>query len=525
MPMKLSGLVLFAVLSVLAACGSSGESCGEGFCPEDYPPAGVVSGKLLYVSAAHAPAEGQTGTIEAPFGMLSQAVAVAEAGDCILVQTGLYEETATLVVDKPLSIKAGGGFNDDGVYLDRATLISTAENAIHVQVAAEVTVAGLTIASPVGAGILVEGSDGVVLEENRVFSAQSVGGEDAPARGFGISVANSSGVTVDGNVVEGSAGAGINMMQSYFSIIVRNLVSSNHVGIALHACAHAHVAGGSPGEALVDILENRVEYNLGAGVRVLSSAVRIEGNVVAHTGAVIGDPLGEADGIVIARALPDDEGNEYALSEAWIGAEEGALEFDNQVFENERAGLLIGDGSFVGIIVRNYVASNGAVGIWAQDGAKIAIIVRNLVQFNRLVGIGLTNGAHAVIGDELDDALGNTVEVSESVVTDWRGEEQKLGDALGIFEESSAEVYRNTLAGHGRVGVLMDNPNGADTLVKDNIVDALGYGVALQNFSGQPESLPLVEGNKTPDELQVVLTTLEGVDVLKVQAELSGGGN
>lgn len=522
---KLAVAFLFAVSCLLAACGSSSEICDEGFCPEDYPSSADVSGKLLYVSAGHAPEEGQDGTIAAPFALISQAVAVAEAGDCILVQTGLYEETESLVIDKSLTIKAGGGFVDDWLYLDRATLVSTAENAIHVQDATEVTVAGLTIASPVGAGILVEGSDGVELVDNRVFSAKFMDGEDEPPRGFGISVGNSSGVTVDSNVVEGNAGAGINMVQSYFSIIVRNLVSSNHGGIALSACAQAHVLGGSPGEPLVDILENRVVDNVRTGVRVLSSAVRLEGNIVAGTVALPGDGNGEADGIVVAREDPDEDGNTFAESEAWIGAEEGIGEYDNQIYENDRAGLLVGDGSFVGIIVRNYVALNGVAGMWIQDGAKVGIIVRNLVQYNLLVGIGLTTGAHAVIGDELDETLGNMVEVSKSLVEDWAGEEQTLGDAVGIFNGGSARVHKNTLAGHGRVGVLMDNPNGADTVVKDNIVDAVGYGVALQNFSSEPDLLPVVEGNKAPDESDVELTTLEGMDVLSAQTQLSGDGN
>lgn len=148
------------------------------------------------------------------FATVAAAIAAARPGDTILVRAGVYREH--IEITKPLTLLA-----QDGAVIDGGG------TGIVVHVRAPATVKGFTIRASGGrlvtedAGIMIEGADDTVVEDNRL--------EDVL---FGVYAKESDRVRIASNVIEGKPldvprrGDGIRLWYSHQGEILGNRLSS-----------------------------------------------------------------------------------------------------------------------------------------------------------------------------------------------------------------------------------------------------------------------------------------------------------
>lgn len=163
----------------------------------------------------------------------SAAIAVARAGDRVVVRRGVYREPATIEVDRRITLvgEPGAVLDGDG---RRTVLRITADSAV---------VRGLTVRntgtsfSEDRAGIRIEGAAGCLVADNRVIGTL-----------FGIYAAASSGCRITGNEVHGDArseagsGNAIHLWNARGYTIARNRVSGHRDGLYLEFSPGARLA-------------------------------------------------------------------------------------------------------------------------------------------------------------------------------------------------------------------------------------------------------------------------------------------
>ena len=226
------------------------------------------------------------------------------------------------------------------------------------------------------------------------------------------------------------------------------------------------------------IHENELDGNAEVAIGVYSSAVRIEGNLIANTQAAGTD--GIDDGIVVSR-LKDAGG-------AYLGEADAVIE-GNTIQDNGRIGVLF-SAAARGSVVDNEISGHGvgadfAAGIWAQAGAggpDGLTIKGNTITRNRYVGIGLTSAARASIAQNtaIDDT--EAAEVFDGV------SQFLLGDGIGVFDSAYAAIQGNTIRNSGRFGVILDAADESSTLGGNTISGSGEFGVVVQH---QTEALDL----------------------------------
>jgi parallel beta-helix repeat protein len=204
--------------------------------------------RTLYVDAASAGGNGSAG---APFQAISQAAKVAKPGDIVIVRKGVYP--GQVRIDKsgrpeaPIVFQGEPGATIDGSGARKATML--------VEI--------------IGSNIVFEG-----------FRVQN-------AVRTGIGLWGTFGVTVRGNVVAGSNGAGIWAGHSRKGKSGRNLIEGNVVqNNCLMNQARNRKSGWPAGISIENsdhsiVRNNRVYENYGEGIGALSSlGVEVQGNIV-----------------------------------------------------------------------------------------------------------------------------------------------------------------------------------------------------------------------------------------------------
>lgn len=151
---------------------------------------------------------------------------------------------------------------------------------------------------------------GIVVQNNLIGPNAALSGVEANG-GAGISVSNSGGVEILGNVINGNGGGGVSITSASLGVVIRD----NEIGRALMGnVGHGvYVGGGSFSVVVggssegVDAGGNWISYNSGAGVRVADGdAVRVRGNVLWNN-VQMGIDLGTA-GVTANDAGDGDTG-------------------------------------------------------------------------------------------------------------------------------------------------------------------------------------------------------------------------
>ena len=146
---------LLVGLGALSGCG--GDDCS-------YPAAPPGAGEIVHVCAG---AEDGDGSADEPYGSISEGIAAAGSGATILIAAGAYAEN--VAINKSLTLV---GSSDPSTAAAAAAVVEApAPYAIRIEGEHSVTLQGLRIVQPSGAGIWASNGAEVVIEGTAVQGA------------------------------------------------------------------------------------------------------------------------------------------------------------------------------------------------------------------------------------------------------------------------------------------------------------------------------------------------------------------
>lgn len=479
------------MLALILACACSGENEGsgpEGCCEASCYPASPQTVETLYVNPECA-SKSLDGSLRKPFHSVVDALIAADHGAAILVAAGDYVEASPIVIKKDVSLLGMGGFEPDtGVYIDRTYLVVEDVATLSVHGTSGVVVSGMTIEGSTIAGIDVHGAAGLTLTHNHVTSTVATADE---LFGHGIVVSDSNGVTIEENLIEGSAQIGVLVDES--GVVLRgNHLTGNRQGIRVDDSPVVPAAADSAGVAPIEISDNAVISNFTAGINIVGSVAVVAGNRVEDTRPHSDDPDQVADGIVIWRSAEAGAPE----TRVWLGGTTKNDAQGNHVLGSHRCGVLISDGASVELMVGNQVSDNLFGGVWIQNGSAVKAMVANTIGRNAMAGVGLTAGAEAVIGsDNLDDF--NLIFETAPIETIVNGETLTIGDGVGVFLGSKVTVQHNKILDNHRGGILLDDPDSTAVYVGNNRIDGGEYDIVVQAQEDQQVPAGQISGNFT----------------------------
>jgi parallel beta-helix repeat protein len=353
-------------------------------------------------------------------------VAMAQAGDLVLVCPGTYAESVTIdAAHSDISVKAKGRLGS-------------------------VVLAGSGAAQPYGFGLV--GAQGVLVEDFVVQNYHDdivlTGASDNLIRG------NETTLAAEHDGIELVAGSDHNVVED-------NVAHDN-----LHVTSCGISAGGGSSDNV--IRHNTVFHNANNGILLGGGLLGAAGpgNVIEHNDVFDnGEPVAGANrGVGIFNAITP-----------------GSVIAHNDVTSNNAQGILVTGATSTGVIVEhNRTFSNGSTndddGITIQAGATGAIVRFNDSRLNRHDGVHVRGAANAVVEDNIlvdngTPGSGNGCGVDVDSFT----------PPGGVLIPSTGAVVRNNLArGHTRSGIRVRNSSGnlvANNQVKDNP----GDGILLTN--------------------------------------------
>ncbi|MDC3957407.1 right-handed parallel beta-helix repeat-containing protein [Polyangium jinanense] len=449
--------------------GGGDDDCAIG----QYPTVGEIpaGATVRYVSSicTAKPGEGD-GTRDKPFASLQEAVKGSAPGDyLVLMNKSIFPEN--VVIDKPLTILG----TDPETPAEEASIIvqAPAPNAIIVQ-SKDVTLRGLIVQNPQGAGIWVQGG-AATIDASKVTKAEKSGGTELE-RGNGILATDDASIIVQRTIIVQSDNTGV-LMQGSRGTITGSTISENKgvAGIWVQRSS-----------GFVTLSGNMIAANAGTGVSVLSSRAIIVQNTIGET-AVGGNGDDRADGIVVA---------EHFVNGVSEGFAEASLQ-GNEISGNARLGVLF-SGDARGIIVQNTVKGNGAAdtakrgaGIWVQSGAGALApitIEQNVASGNGFANIGVGGNSRAIIVQNPS--------IGSAIAKPWtaNGVTANAGEGIVVFGGGHASIKNNVLAANGRSAVLLEG-SASGTTVQGNTISGSEYAIIVQNT---PE-MPFLEMNTLLD--------------------------
>jgi parallel beta-helix repeat protein len=371
----------------------------------------ILSSALLCFSAA--PAFARTLVVDndvaecpqAEYNTIQQAVAVAQAGDKILVCPGRYQ--GTVVVDTPdLRIEAQAAPGE--VVLQGTGAVG--ELGFHLLHTSGVVLQGFTVQGFGRANIRIEGGSGNTVRKNVTRGA---------VVNDGIQVTSSSANVIEENTSHGNREDGIFVgritdilfLPASDNVIRHNETFSNRDGI--------NILGSGPGNL---IFGNRSHDNAQRGISNanLSHGNQIEYNQVFANGLTpipgamgvgVGILVANSSGVIVSNNRTEGNGtNGIALTAAPAGnVAANNVVRNNRSDDNGSAGVLF-NGSSSNLVERNELLRN------RQDGVRITNnAASNTVQANHIWRSG-RDGIRAELA-----SLGNTIErniIRESVEHD-----------------------------------------------------------------------------------------------------------
>lgn len=284
---------------------------------------------------------------------------------------GLPDLTAPVLID---GLSQGGSVPNSAmgihsgviqIELDGSQLSGGATNGLRI-VTSNCVVRGMAIFGFPGHGVRVEG------DSNRIagcFLGLDASGTNAPGNSLnGVEIASGNGNVIGGpaasdrNVISGNGLDGIYLIAGSGHWLAGNLVGTdagggaalgNTRGITLLPGSSTNLIGGSEPAA-----GNWVRGNHQAGLRILSDANRIEGNVIGHETSSPAAPGNGTAGISLGG-----RGNQVG------GPTRGSA---NTIAGNSAAGVAVLDGDALdNAILGNAIFANGGLGIDLDDNGAV----------------------------------------------------------------------------------------------------------------------------------------------------------
>jgi parallel beta-helix repeat protein len=213
------------------------------------------------------------GTATLPFCTISKGVAVAQAGQTVLVSSGTYQETVTFprsgLSKSPITLKTAPNANVT------VTNPNTGSYGIKGSSRSYVTVKGFNVGPTDVNGIYFSGGTGIVISGNHVTDAGVVPGNTTSRTGIKLSGVN--GATVSGNTSDNNSDAGIYLTSGATNVLVSgNEASGNARALVGGSRAAPGIDVRSSGNT---ITANYTHDNEDTGVQLYSGA---SGNVVTN---------------------------------------------------------------------------------------------------------------------------------------------------------------------------------------------------------------------------------------------------
>lgn len=478
-------------LIALLLCGCSSEDpaptaplcSGAGFSIPD------ATGNPVYVSKNAA--MGGTGTAETPYASIADAMQAVGDGDVILIGGGTWTES--IDTDKAISFVGCG---------PDATIIVPAAGEAGIQIAASglVYLWNLTIGGATSYGVSLVGASGHFQGARVEGTLPSTDPAAGTPGGHGIQLEAAAGdaeLTLIGDVeITQNAGIGILVVGGKAIVTGTFLEGNGQGGVAIVTGTFAEITGAT------------IRKNGRFGVGLYSTGGKLDQNTIEQTFLPAGEGNG-GDGIVVAAADPGAPG---PVPEVEITA-------TNRVIDSARLGLLAVtpttmsvDASFVG---------NARGGLLAE-GAGVQVDVGPNGLFSGNGGFGLC----AVQGAVVQSAGGARFEATTArlFANPTGGLPYLVGDGISVSTGATLLLQGAEVSNNARAGLIADSP-GAEFIVTGTFfeggLDAKGetvgkYGVALQNFSGDPQALE--EANSFKD-IPSSVAEVTGEKVLQDQSE------
>jgi parallel beta-helix repeat protein len=213
------------------------------------------------------------GTATLPFCTISKGVAVAQAGQTVLVSSGTYQETVTFprsgLSGSPITLTTAPNANVT------VTNPSLGSYGIKGSSRSYVTVNGFNVGPTDVNGIYFSGGTGIIISGNHVTGAGVAQGNTTSRTGIKLSGVN--GATVSGNTADNNSDAGIYLTSGATNVLVSgNEASGNARAFVGGARAAPGIDIRSSGNT---ITANYTHDNEDTGVQLYSGA---SGNVVSN---------------------------------------------------------------------------------------------------------------------------------------------------------------------------------------------------------------------------------------------------
>jgi parallel beta-helix repeat protein len=449
-------------VAALASASALLTACGGESCDVVYPNAPAGAAALLHVASCGS--SGGDGSPESPYATVSAALEAAEAtpGAAVLVAPGTYAEN--LVVRSDVTI-VGSNAPDNP---DDAAIILQAPQpfAVRVENGSTATLTGVRVESSVGVGVWVLEGASLTLSGSVVSGVA----KDADGVGYGVLATDDGAIILQHTDVSGAAVHGVEIAEAKGIILQSTMRDNGGAGLRIERATDQVKVEGS-----------EVLGNTQSGVAVVNSRAIILQSTLSGTRP---DSQGIADGL-LATGSPGVDPVAFPTEVELI---------ESTVSDNARTGVLISGAVTRTIILQNNTISSNAdtgsnrvgSGVWIQGGAGSApesVIEGNTITENRYLGVCLRGDTHGII------LQNNQISFTIKAEGVFEGELGLLevGDGIQILAGASAQILGNEISGNGRVGLLLDEALGAETVIDDNTFSTnVDYGVALQSTADAP---------------------------------------
>ncbi|HHH31278.1 MAG TPA: right-handed parallel beta-helix repeat-containing protein [Polyangiaceae bacterium] len=456
--MNIRRIALIAALSLVPF------GCSDDEAPTPEPPgcaegnevgeacAGVPSGKLCD-GASCAPSSCSSVTTVTNDAELSEAVANANDGDCIILSPGNYAQL-------DMAAKGIGVFAEGPDSTSVGTVTTGGSGAEVRGVAAtnvnvtggDVRLSAVRISGSPQDGVSVSAGASVTVEQSEIRQSGR----------YGVSAFDSGSVDLSYTIVEGTEGPGVWMQ-----------------------------CGDTPCSCATD-LQGAITHTVIAnakivGLSIVDASVTIDNVEVRDT--TVGGNFEAGGGVSIAHCAD-------------------VMATDLRVLNSADFGILVHDSSFV---MNGGQVDNNLRGVWMQQiGASqagaVASVTSVTLDGNLGVGIGVDGGSLDV--SVSNSTVSNTANISLPVLVNGvSAASEQVGDGFSWLGLSSVTLSSVTVENSARTGLLIDGEVGANSSIADLTLNETGEkgNIIQQNFvdgGTEPVTSGMVPpGIKTADEL------------------------
>jgi hypothetical protein len=309
--------------------------------------------------------------VPAKFPSINAAVSIAEPGDTVLVQCGIYPETVTIPSDKN-AIRVIADVETGNVILDGGGRLDMAYNIM----ANHVEIKGFTIINYVNAGIRVSGPTGLLF----LIGSKLIGNTITNIiQGDGITLVDAFATLIWRNRIQGAARNAVSVTGTTMNTWTLDNELSGGGGNGVLNQSSANVGG--------TIARNRILANSGDGILDNAGANLIFGNRIdgnAQNGIEEASPAQTAGfGGIVSNQITRNRRDGVRLEQ------DRTVVAGNRLQNNLGAGIRI-DTSF-NVVQSNIVHAGKGNGVMISPEAQENLIIRNAFTRNVPFDISLNN--------------------------------------------------------------------------------------------------------------------------------------